>query len=84
MTIVSSYYVLNGHTLGYIQHHQPGIFGVLHGNPYLGARDWKNGPVILMGDEDLVPATLADFDRFRVCPPPGWSDDCASVTPPPL
>lgn len=63
-----SHYVLNGHTLGYIYDEHPNTFGVLHGSVLLGGHDWRNGPVTITDTDQLVPATLEDFDKFRVCP----------------
>ena len=65
------YLVKNGHTLGYVQPEAPNSFNVLHGSPLLGGHDWKNGPVAFGPSDKLVPATLDDFKRFRVSPPPG-------------
>jgi hypothetical protein len=62
-----TYFVKNGNTLGYIYAETPGSFEVLHGSVILGGDDWKNGSVALSPIDKLVPATLADFDKFRVC-----------------
>lgn len=60
-------YVLNGHTLGYVDPDQSDtLFGVLHGSVLLGGHDWRNGPVFLTAGDTLVPATREDFDKFRV------------------
>jgi hypothetical protein len=64
----TTYHVLNGHSLGYVQEAAPGIFGVLHGDPLSGGYDEKNGPVALCPGDQLREATLADFERFRVSP----------------
>jgi hypothetical protein len=63
-----AYYVLNSHTLGYVQPEAPNTFCVLHGNPLLGGLDWKNGPTVILDSDVLTPATTADFERFRVSP----------------
>lgn len=63
----TTYYVLNGHTLCYLQ---PGMtfYGVLAGKPGLGGHDWKNGPISVTESDTLRPATLEDFAFFRVSP----------------
>lgn len=62
-----SYFVLNGHTLGYVNiDRAPAQFNVLQGSVLLGGHDWKNGPVAITRRDVLVPATIADFERFRV------------------
>lgn len=66
----TSYFVLDGHTLGYIDDRQPTVFGILHpsilrGSPYDPRVD---GFTILPVRCDLRPATLADFESFRVSP----------------
>lgn len=67
------YVVRNENTLGCIFARQPGWLDVLQGDPFTGGADWKNGPVALLEGVDAVrPATLADFARFRVMPPPGF------------
>lgn len=69
------YVFRNENTLGCIFPRQPGWMDVLHGDPFTGGADWKNGPVALQEGVDVVrPATLADFARFRVLPPPGFRD----------
>lgn len=68
MMPVAEYYVLNGHTLGFIYEVAPEWFNVLHGNPLLGGRDWKNGPTVISPLDELIPATLDDFMKFRVDP----------------
>ena len=64
----SKYYVLNGHTFGHINPLYPKIFGVLQGDIFKNGHDWKNGPVTIVPSDKLEPATLANFERFRVCP----------------
>lgn len=63
-----TYHVLNGHTLGYIYAQQPESFNVLHGSVVRGGHDWRNGPVAISQLDTLRPATLADFEDYRVCP----------------
>ena len=67
MTNATSYYVLNGHTLGYIQADHPTLFGVLAGSVVRGGHDWNNGPTIVSPSDVLVQATHADFEAYRVC-----------------
>lgn len=63
------YYVLNENTLGYVYAEQPNRMGVLAGSVLKGGHDWRNGPVAIMpGIDKLRPATLADFDEYRVSP----------------
>lgn len=66
----TSYHVLNENTLGYIKQERPNWFGVLAGKPQLGGHDWKNGDVFIGRLDVIRPATLVDFDFYRVCPPP--------------
>lgn len=63
---MTAYIVHNENALGYIEPQRPGWFGVLQGDIFRGGPDWKNGPTIITGP--TRPATLADFERFRVCP----------------
>ena len=64
----SAYYVYEGNTLGYVNRAQPSVFCPLSAN--IHGRDWRNGPFHLLPAEvdALSPATLEDFERFRVCP----------------
>ncbi len=69
-------YIVKGeHTLGFVLGPAPGggFFQPLAGK-VIGAsgHDPKNG-VACFGLDDWRPATLADFDHFRVMPPPGFS-----------
>ena len=63
-----AYAVLNEHTLGYVTDAQPNWFGVLASKPQRGGYDPKNGPVSIANGAGLRPATLADFEFYRVCP----------------
>jgi hypothetical protein len=65
-----SYFVLNGHTLGYVYSTQPNTFGILHASILKGSTfDRLAGfAAISPGIDILKPATLADFAEFRVCP----------------
>lgn len=58
-----SYHVKGGHTLGFVYEATPWSFSPLVGG--LHGHDPKNGPTAAY---DLTPATLADFERFRVSP----------------
>lgn len=62
----ATYWVEGEHTLLY---HFEGqyLYGVLQGSLLAGGRDWKNG-VAFPVQSNLRPATLADFERFRICP----------------
>lgn len=62
------YYVKDGHTLGYIDDRQPHSFAVLAGKPQLGGHDSLRSPVQVSRLDALRPATLADFELFRVSP----------------
>lgn len=46
------------------------LMGVLVGDVFKGGPDWKNGPIAKTGS--VRPATLEDFERFRVKPPPDF------------
>jgi hypothetical protein len=64
---VGGHYVLNEHTLCYSQV-GTSFYGVLAGKPQLGGHDWKNGPISVVSTDTLRPATLEDFEFYRVCP----------------
>lgn len=62
----SAYYVLNEHTLGYVGFGvSPGWFGVLAVDVFKTSRD-PFGAIPLDCTAKLRPATLGDFERFRV------------------
>lgn len=63
-----SYFVMNENTLGYINPIQPDAFCILHGSVLKGGHNWKNGPVTVSPLDVLRPATLSDFDEYRVRP----------------
>lgn len=65
---IASYYVLDGHTLGFVYDEAPTQFNVLHGSVLKGGHDWKNGCVHISPVCKLEPATLADFEEFGVSP----------------
>lgn len=63
------YVVKDNHTLGCIYERQPHLMQVLGASVIRGGHDWKNGLVaILPGIDNIRPATLSDFDFFRVSP----------------
>lgn len=62
-----AYFVKDGHTLGFVYDEQPHFFNILAGKPPLGGHDWKDGFVAVDPSDSLIPATLADFEAFRVC-----------------
>lgn len=65
------YFVYEESTLGYVRPDMPGMF-----NPLAGERDHQCGGFHLLEDEmaDLRPATVADFDHYRVQVPPDFQD----------
>lgn len=65
--MAAAYYVLNENTLCYSQV-GTALLGVLADKPQLGGHDWKNGPVVAGGSDKIRPATLEDFEWFRVSP----------------
>jgi hypothetical protein len=67
----TTYLVKDGHTLGFIFSAQPNIFCPLARSVVLGGHDPNGGCVALGQNENVVLATQADFDRFRVHPPKG-------------
>jgi hypothetical protein len=75
-----AYFVKDNHTLGYVTAEQPHLFCILHGSVLLGGHSWLNGPVHIFEDSSLVPATLADFDRFRVHPGGHLSSEPATAS----
>ena len=64
----ATYYVMNGHTLGYIFDEQPNVLGVLASKPQLGA-SFSEEPKVVTENDKLKIATLKDFEFFRVQPP---------------
>jgi len=62
----TTYHVEGEHSLLY---RQEGMhdYGILTGKPQLGGRNWIDG-VCIPDPRDLRPATVADFEFFRVCP----------------
>lgn len=68
------YFIYKEHTLGYLYQYPSGnkYLGVLHGSILRGSpHHWMNGPIIV-SDKELRPATIADFDTYRVCLPPDF------------
>lgn len=64
---MSKYVVKNENTLCYRQEGSE-LLGVLAGSVIRGGHDWKNGAVSVGPSDTLRPATLEDFDAYRVCP----------------
>lgn len=64
----ATYYVMNGHTFGYVFDEQPGILGVLASKPQLGA-SFSEEPKVITSKDKMKIATLKDFEFFRVQPP---------------
>jgi hypothetical protein len=62
---MTKYFVLNENTLGYID--PIGRFDPLAGSVLKGGLDWKNGPISYFSMDDMRPATLQDFEDYRVC-----------------
>lgn len=63
---MTTYHVLNEHTLCYLQEGSS-VYGVLAGKPQLGGHNWINGAVSVSRVDKLRPATRDDFEVFRVC-----------------
>lgn len=70
--MISTYYVLNEHTLGFVFAHQPDVFCVLSGKILKGGLRWQDGIARISPLDTLRPATLADFEDYRCVPPPGF------------
>ncbi len=68
--MTTTYHVCDEHSLLY---RQPGmvLYGILAGKPQLGGYDWKNG-VCAPDETKLRPATVKDFEFFRVHPTRGY------------
>lgn len=69
------YFVLDEHTLGFIRPDEaPDFF-----TPLAGERDWRRGGFHVLQNEktDLRPATEADFEKYRVVPPPDFRKELA-------
>ena len=64
----ATYYVMNGHTFGYVFDEQPEVLGVLASKPQLGA-SWSEEPKVITSKDKLKLATLKDFEFFRVQQP---------------
>jgi len=63
---MTEYTVVNENTLCYKQEGWT-MLGVLAGKITKGGRDWMNGPFFLSPSDKVRPATLQDFEYFRVC-----------------
>lgn len=65
----STYIVLNENALGYILPDHPGWVNVLAGSVLKGGPNPLDGPVPIVPSLDRIrPATIADFEAFRVDP----------------
>lgn len=65
---MTQYVVVDEHTLGYHLPLTPNHIGVLAAKT--GGHHWMRGPMtIVPGSTVIRPATLEDFDAFRVMPP---------------
>jgi hypothetical protein len=61
------YFVMGENTLGYVDDRQPNVFGVLHASVLRGSTlDRLAGFTCI--SQPLRPATLEDFDAYRVSP----------------
>lgn len=60
----AKYFVFRKYTLVHSTEIE-GRYAVMAGDPLNGGYDWKNGPVCA-DPQDLRPATVADFNSFRV------------------
>jgi len=63
----TQYFVCNENTLCY-QNDGDTCLGVLADKPIKGGRAWLSGPFTPTPSDRLRPATLADFDYYRVDP----------------
>jgi hypothetical protein len=69
------YVVLDENTLGYINSEQPDVLGVLAASILRGAvHSWLDGPVAILQTKNIRPATVADFNAFRVAVPPDFKE----------
>ncbi|MBU2834214.1 DUF1738 domain-containing protein [Acidithiobacillus thiooxidans] len=71
------YFVLDEHTLGFIRPDEaPDFF-----TPLAGERDWRRGGFHVLQNEktNLRPATEADFEKYRVVPPPDFREEIAQA-----
>lgn len=71
----AEYIVINENTLGYFQTpncKQIGFYGVLSQAILLGGKHWMDGPCFTSPLDTIRPATLQDFDTFRLNPPPQY------------
>lgn len=62
--------VINEKTLGYMSSRTRDGFstaGVLAGNIFKGGANWRNGPIAVLPTDHVRPATMQDFEAFRVC-----------------
>lgn len=73
---IPHYVVFSEHTLGYMYDEQPNQVWILASSVIRGAvQSWKDGSTMaLPNDPRLRPATLKDFDTYRVVPPPNFTE----------
>lgn len=65
----NKYIVVNENCLGYTDDLTvPFQMGVLQGSVARGGPDWRNGPVFVTSSDQFRPATLKDFEDYRVSP----------------
>ena len=65
----TKYIVVNENCLGYTDDLTvPFQMGVLQGSVARGGPDWRNGPVFVTSSDQFRPATLKDFEDYRVSP----------------
>ena len=65
---MTQYIVKDEHTLGFIVSDM--CMQILAGKPQLGGHCWRDGTAAFLPDKsDIRPATLADFEYFRVMAP---------------
>ncbi len=73
------YIVVNENTLGYVDFRYPDAslsVGVLRGNVFKGGPDPKNGPIVVLPQVNRVrPATLEDFESYRISVPSSFKAD---------
>lgn len=62
--MADQYYVANENALVYATEVE-GLYGVLAGKILRGGPNWMDGPINVSND-NLRPATAADFDDYRV------------------
>lgn len=72
---MTTYAVLNEHTLGFYDPERPAMFHILHTSPLKGSSlDRLAGFTYVTTNDTVRTATKADFEDYRVLPPPGLFD----------